>query len=177
MCTGPMFLPATFLRRSPSIRSPAAPGATVTYGGQVTMQAPDGTWVPSPYTPVNSNSLGGQCGTLSENGNFTDADGRFSSVPSVQVRPGAIFYLATNDDSGLSGWSGNSRRAGADPIVGRSDRSHVHERTDRAATAHRKPQLQCARRISGHSRSTGKTMQAHRPPGCTCSLADPRTGS
>jgi hypothetical protein len=84
--------------------APAVPGATITYTGKVTMTAPDGSQVPSPYVPVDALS-GDDCGTIS-NGGWTDGNGQFT-VTTI-VNPGGICLLETSDDSGNSGWSGTA---------------------------------------------------------------------
>lgn len=73
--------------------TPTTLGSKIAITGEVTMQLPDGTWVPSPFEPV-----GYTCGP-----GWTDINGRFS-VPVTVSMPSQCVLNTVNGDSW--GWSG-----------------------------------------------------------------------
>jgi hypothetical protein len=79
--------------------APAPAYSTVTVAGQVSMQLPDGTWVPSPYAPVEP--IGGT--DVSWQG-LADADGQFTET--FKAFPGSPLQMYTSAYGG--DWSGDA---------------------------------------------------------------------
>jgi len=77
--------------------APAPAYSTVTVTGQVTMQLPDGSWVPSPYAPLRSLS-----GAVFAGAGMADANGQFTET--IEADPGNPLQMYASDDG--DDWSG-----------------------------------------------------------------------
>jgi hypothetical protein len=108
----PRITASALLPTKVTLQGPASsvPDAFIQVTGQVTIQAPDGTWVPAPYTAMDMTGLG-----ITPAYSSTDADGRFSftaksangGAPAACVSPGddATFATATCSARLVTRWT------------------------------------------------------------------------